>query len=210
MKIREDNLTVILADGDFPRHHIPLEILAKASRIVCCDGASRSLIANGYEPLAIVGDCDSVPPEIVSKYADRIFRSEEQETNDLSKSVKWCVEKGFNEITILGATGKREDHTLGNISLLAEYAKESVVKMVTDTGVFYPLLKSGEFNSSPGQQVSVFSIDPRTEITSTGLKYSLTRMRLSNWWQATLNEATSDKFTLDFIGGPLIVFMAFT
>jgi thiamine pyrophosphokinase len=202
--------TVILADGSFPVHEIPLGILRNASRIICCDGAAESLIEHEIEPFAIVGDCDSLSLSTSEKYSDRIFRYSEQETNDLTKAVKWCSEKGYSEIVILGATGKREDHALGNISLLADYAGYADVMMVTDTGTFHPLKKGKTFKVKAGQQISVFSIDPATEITSTGLKYPLKNMKLTNWWQATLNEAAGNQFSLEFEGGPVIVFLAFS
>lgn len=202
--------TVILADGIFPSHDIPLGYLKDASRIVCCDGAARSLIDSGLEPFAIVGDCDSLTPDISVRYSEKIFRYTEQDTNDLTKAVLWSTERGYNDITILGATGKREDHTVGNISLLAGYAEKSDVKIVTDHGIFYPVLKSSSFDTYPGQQVSVFSLDPGTDITSKGLKYPLQNMKLTSWWQATLNEATGNHIELNFNGGPLLVFIAFT
>jgi thiamine pyrophosphokinase len=203
------NDTVILADGSFPQHEIPLNILRNAVRIVCCDGAAGSLIKFGLIPYAILGDCDSIDPEIFDKYADRIFKDTEQETNDLTKAVKWCFEKGYKDIIILGATGKREDHSIGNISLLADYARFINVKMITDTGIFYPVLKSSRLDSFPGQQISVFSISTETEITSTGLLYPLNKRRLKSWWEATLNEAVGDSFELKFEKGKVIVFMEF-
>ena len=201
--------TVILADGSFPQHEIPVNILHNASQIICCDGAALSLIESGLEPKAIVGDCDSLTQEILNKYSDRIFKDIEQETNDLTKAVHWCSDRGYDNIVILGATGKREDHTLGNISLLAEYAQFINVKMITDTGIFYPVLKSTKFKSSQGQQVSVFSINPQTEITTSGLLYPLKKRQLRNWWEATLNEATGDYFELQFEGGKVIVYIVF-
>lgn len=201
--------TVILADGLFPSHEIPLGYLRSAERIVCCDGAAESLLDFGLEPFSIVGDCDSLSPEIVEKYGDRIFRVEEQETNDLTKSVNWCVERNYRDLVILGATGKREDHTIGNISLLTEYARKAKVIMVTDTGFIYPVLETSEFKSFPGQYISIFSLDPETEVTSYGLKYPLNRRKLRSWWEATLNECDGRSFRLEFTGGPLIVFMKF-
>jgi len=204
-----ENKTVILADGLFPSHEIPLGYLKSAGCIVCCDGAARSLLDFGLEPFAIVGDCDSLSPQIAEKYGDRIYRVEEQETNDLTKSVNWCVERNYRDLVILGATGKREDHTIGNISLLAEYARKAEVIMVTDTGFIYPVLETSEFKSFPGQYISIFSLDPETEVTSYGLKYPLNRRKLRSWWEATLNECEGRSFRLEFNGGPLILFMKF-
>ncbi len=200
---------VIVADGSFPVHPIPLKYLSDAVTIVSCDGSAESLVQNGILPFAIVGDMDSLTDELRNRFADRIYVDEEQETNDLTKAVRWCQHYGYNDIVILGATGKREDHTIGNISLLAEYAKYVNVRMITDTGEFIPFLDSCKVNTFPGQQVSIFSIDPATEITSAGLRYPLNKKILKNWWEATLNEATGDYLTLDFKGGPVLVFLKF-
>jgi thiamine pyrophosphokinase len=200
---------VVLADGSFPTHQIPLSYLRKADHIICCDGSVESLITADLEPEAIVGDLDSLTPVISERFADRLFRDTDQDTNDLTKAVRWCINKGYTEIVILGATGKREDHTIGNISLLTEYAREINVTMVTDTGIFSPLLKSSVVKCFTGQQVSVFSINPETNITSKGLKYQLENLKLKNWWMATLNEATGDTFELRFNGGPVIIYQKF-
>ncbi len=200
---------VILADGTFPEHSVPLEYLRKARHIICCDGSVNNLIMTDLEPEAIVGDLDSLDNSMAERFSDRLYKDSDQETNDLTKAVRWCIKNGFERIVILGATGKREDHTIGNISLLAEYSEEVDVIMITDTGIITPLIKSGSVKCFPGQQVSVFSIDPETEITSSGLKYPLDKLKSHNWWRATLNEATGESFSLEFSGGPLIVYMKF-
>jgi thiamine pyrophosphokinase len=204
-----ESYTAIVADGLFPQHEVPLSYLKNASRIVCCDGSVSGLILAGMEPDAIVGDLDSLSDELADRFADRIFPDENQDTNDLTKAVKWCIEMEYRDIVIVGGTGKREDHTIGNISLLAEYIIETNVIMVTDTGILLPFLKSCNVSSFPGQQVSVFSIDPETEITSSGLRYPLNRTKIKNWWFATLNEALGDSFSLDFIGR-VIVYLKFS
>jgi len=206
--ILPESYTVIVADGTFPTHEIPLGFIKNATRIVCCDGSTQNLLLAGMQPDAIVGDLDSLSDELAVRYADRIFLDESQETNDLTKAVTWCCEMGYREIVIVGATGKREDHTIGNISLLAEYMKEANVKMVTDTGIFLPYLKSSEISSFQGQQISIFSIDPETEVTSFGLRYPLNKTKIKNWWFATLNEALGDSFSLEF-NGRLIVYKKF-
>jgi thiamine pyrophosphokinase len=202
--------TVIVADGSFPQHEVPLNYLKNAKRIVCCDGSTENLLLYGMLPDAIVGDLDSLSDELVTRFADRIHLDESQDTNDLTKAVTWCSENGYKDIVIVGATGKREDHTLGNVSLLADYIKEVNAIMVSDTGIFRPLLKSTAISSFTGQQVSIFSIDPGTEVTSHGLRYPLTRSKITNWWFATLNEALGDSFSLEFSAGRLIVYLKFS
>jgi thiamine pyrophosphokinase len=201
--------TVIVADGIFPQHEIPLGYLKNAERIICCDGSAQNLILAGLKPDAIVGDMDSLNIDLADRFADRIYQDKNQETNDLTKAVKWCSGMGYKDIVIVGATGKREDHTLGNISLLAEYINDLNVIMVTDTGILRPLLKSSSISSFPGQQISIFSIDPETKVTSHGLRYPLNRTKITNWWFATLNEALGDSFSLEFNPGRVIVYLKF-
>lgn len=201
--------TVILADGNFPVHEIPLGFLRDADIIICCDGSVENLVNAGMTPEAIIGDMDSISQFLRKRYADRIFIDDDQQSNDLTKAVQWCHESGYNDIVIVGATGKREDHTLGNISLLAEYSKYVNVRMVTDTGIIIPFHESCKVQSYNGQQVSLFSIDPETQITSKGLKYPLINRKLGNWWEATLNEATGDNFRLEFSSGSLLVYLKF-
>ena len=115
--------TVILADGDFPSTPVTMRILKQAERIVCCDGSAASLAEFGLEPTVVIGDLDSLPPEFKKRFSDRLIHVREQETNDLTKAFTYCREQGWKNIVILGATGKREDHTLGNLSLLADYSE---------------------------------------------------------------------------------------
>jgi len=207
--ILPESYTVIVADGTFPQHQIPLSYLKNAKRIICCDGSAQNLILAGMLPEAIVGDLDSLNDDLANRFSDRIFPDESQETNDLTKAVSWCCKMGYKDIVIVGATGKREDHTIGNISLLAEYIKYLNVIMVTDTGILRSFLESSQISSFPGQQVSIFSIDPETEVTSHGLRYPLTRTKIKNWWFATLNESLGDSFSLEFYGR-LIVYLQFS
>ena len=198
--------TVIVANGTFPRHPVPLSFLRKATRIICCDGATETLLKHGFEPDYIVGDLDSLSQELQQRYSHCLHHNPDQETNDLTKAVKFCVERQWDEITILAATGKREDHSIGNISLLADYAGYANVQMITDYGVFTPLLKSTRFESFAEQQVSIFCLTPDTIFTFYGLKYPLTGQTLSSWWQGSLNEAVGNEFFIEMDGGKALVF----
>ena len=198
--------TVIMANGAFPRHPVPLSFLREATRIICCDGATEALLEFGLEPDYIVGDLDSLSQELQHRYSHCLHHDPNQNNNDLSKAVNFCTERQWNEITILGATGKREDHSIGNIALLTHYAQSAKVQLITDYGVFIPLLKSGCFESYTGQQVSIFSLTPAAVYTFHGLKYPLAKERILFWWQATLNEAIGKEFSINMDDGIALVF----
>lgn len=193
--------TVILADGEYPASPLALALLEACPFVVCCDGAANHYIHTGRIPAAIVGDGDSLLPEIKEQYAGLIHREAEQETNDLSKAFRFCISHHRKNILIMGATGKREDHTLGNISLLTDYMESARVEMLTDHGIFTPIKEDSEFQSYPGQQVSIFNMGC-TELSAKGLVYPLSVF--TNWWQGTLNEASTESFTLSTRGKILV------
>ncbi len=205
---REDNI-VVLANGLFPRATQGLDVLKAADQRICCDGAADKLLAYGLTPHVIIGDLDSVSKKIREQYASLLIHSDDQHSNDLTKAVHYCIEKGYPSVTILGATGLREDHTLGNISLMIEYFPRIEVRIISDFGMFF-LVRSGEVvQSYAGEKISFFSIDNRICVTSQGLKYPLSKLQLSNWYAATLNEAMAESFSLHYESDlPLIVYRA--
>ena len=147
---------VILGNGDYPSHPYPLNVLRQAPYVVCCDGAADEYIRHGFLPDAIIGDGDSLSSENREKLATIFHQIKDQETNDQTKAVRFLKAQGKRQIAIIGGTGKREDHTLGNISLLMDYMQEGLqVRMITDYGVFIPSCDTQRFDAHPGQQVSI-------------------------------------------------------
>lgn len=192
---------VILANGDFPTHAVPLSLLENARHIVACDGAIANLSVgnDSRQDVVAVGDGDSVPEAL----RDRLIQIDEQEDNDLTKATRYCLKQGWHRIAYLGATGKREDHTLGNISLMARYFLEMGVEplLVTDYGWFVIQKGDAAFESFPGQQVSIFNVNCE-RLVSEGLKWQSYPYR--QFWQGTLNEALSSVFRLHADGCYLV------
>lgn len=188
---------IIMANGSFPQTAVPLRLLHQASVVIACDGAVEALDKEGIIPTAIVGDLDSLSPRFREQYTDRIHLVEDQEVNDLTKSIRFAYMSGYQEVLILGATGLREDHTLGNISLLMEHAHLfRRIEMLSDYGLFTPLLQTATLKSQPGTQVSLFSTSPYGTLSTSGLRWPICNRQLTAWWQGTLNEATDNFFTV--------------
>ena len=175
------------------------------------------------KPFVVIGDGDSLSATDKAALGDRWIHVAEQDYNDLHKAMQWATQKFSilnSQFSILAATGKREDHTLGNISYLATFAHEYPgihLEMLTDHGRFTALTPAAStvlnsqfsiLNSFKGQQVSLFTLDPHTRVTATGLRWPLREAQLSPWWQGTLNEALSDTFSLS-ADGPFLVFQTY-
>ena len=199
---------VIVANGDFPVHPKPINILNKAKSILACDGATDTLINNGYTPSAIIGDIDSISRQNKKTYNNKLIIEKDQHQNDLRKAINYAIKQNINNISIIGSSGKREDHTIGNIFSLFEYIKTNI-KIYTDTGFFTCIHKPSKIKSFKGQQVSIFSQNYDTIITSNNLKYNFNKRNISNIFEGTLNESISDEFELKFSNGALLIFQVY-
>ncbi len=202
---------VIICDGKFPKTEYPRYIIRTADFIICCDGALRKFMRAGKSvfgeerlPDLVIGDMDTLPASLQKKYADIIIREDEQEHNDQTKAVRWALNnlKDIESIRILGATGGRSDHTIGNLSLIMEYTRmfdlgDIVLETVDDEGTFFPVTETTEFDCGIGRGVSIFSPDPTLRIRSTGLEYPTDNVVFDNWWKATLNKASADTVKLE-------------
>ena len=205
---------VIIGDGCFPRKEYPRYLISTADIIVCCDGAFRKYMRHckdifGKErlPDAVIGDMDSLSENMKRKYQDIIIRVDEQEHNDQTKAFTWVLDnvRDISDICILGATGEREDHTIGNISLLMEYARRFDLKarginveMVSDFSTIFAITDSVELDCGTGRSISIFSPDNTLTIRSSGLEWPTDGVLFDNWWKATLNKAVSDTVKLVF------------
>ena len=170
--------------------------------LVCCDGALAAARALGREPDFVVGDGDSIPPADAKSLGDRFVRVAEQDTNDLAKAFRFVL-----RIAILGETGLREDHALGNIFRLADFAATVPhVVLYTDAGFFEVVRGERTFPCEPGEAVSVFAPTPGTAVLSNGLQWPLDGVSLADLWSGTLNRTTGPSFTLRTDGRPILVY----
>ena len=191
-----ENRTVILAAGDFPKKGgAAWGLLAAAMRVIACDSAADAYRRRFRKwPDVIIGDLDSLRAvEDVGHYRGvELIRISDQDTNDLEKAMSYCAKRGWKNPVIVGATGKREDHAIGNVFRALDYGLE----IVTDRGRFIPVRGKAALKLRKGAAVSVFAPDPKTRMTSKGLKWPLDDVKFKNLYCATLNRATASRVTL--------------
>ena len=203
---------VIICDGVFPKSEYPRYLIRTADFIICCDGAlvkflrnSKAIFGEQRLPDLVTGDMDTLFESMQKKYADIIVKEDEQEHNDQTKAVRWALNnlEGIESIYIIGATGGRADHTIGNAALLMEYTRMFDlnginIESVTDNGTIFPINDTIEFDCGTGREVSIFTPDNTLRIKSEGLMYPTDEVVFDNWWKATLNKSVSDTVKLTF------------
>lgn len=209
-----ERTVVIICDGQFPKTEYPRYLIRTADFTICCDGAlskylrnSKGIFGTEKTPDLVIGDMDTLPSSLQKKYSDIIIRESEQEHNDQTKAVRWAIAnlEDIDHIYILGATGGRIDHTIGNASLLMEYTrmfdlegKGISIEMVSDNGTAFAVNDTVEIDCGIGRSVSIFSPDNTLNIRSAGLEYPTDNVVFDNWWKATLNKASQDTVRLTF------------
>ena len=202
------NSIVILCDGAFPTEAYPLYLLDSAEGVVCCDGALEKFLGrypSGRLPLAVIGDMDSLPEALQTQFSALVVHEAEQDDNDMTKALRWVLREHpeVEDITFLGATGLREDHTVGNLGLLMDYSRQFELggrrlQLVSDFGTAFALTDSCELHLGEGRRFSLFSADNSLRISSEGLQWPTDDVVFDAWWKATLNRTVAPIVTLHF------------
>ena len=190
------NPVVIVGNGEFPSHPIPLNHLKNAGTIICTDGSADQLMKHNVTPNAIIGDMDSTKLK-KDDFKGVWISSPNQNKTDLQKTLDWCIVNNLNDMFILGAMGKREDHRLGNLHVLAEYSSKIDITFVSNFAVIYSFKGKRTFSSLKGQQISIVAIENVTSISTVGLKYELNNEQFPPACNGISNEAESDEFTIE-------------
>ena len=202
---------VVVANGSYPTASQVLDIVSNSPYTVCCDGGADTFIDHGSTPDIIIGDGDSISSANRTRFADIIRYNPDQQTNDQTKAVEFLLSQGKRRIAIVAATGKREDHTIGNIALLLTYQRMGLdVRMFTDHGMFLlPSTEDGRqritFSAPVGTAVSVWNFGAKN-LNSAGLQYRL--YDFDQLWQGTLNRTLLPQCTIE-ADGPFLVFLAY-
>ncbi len=107
---------VIVGGAGIGNAHFIRKLLKKDDYVIYCDSGLKHRAALGALPDLIVGDFDSI--ENPRLPAETIVLPREKDDTDTYFAAKEGVKRGFNDFLLLGVTGGRMDHTLGNISIL--------------------------------------------------------------------------------------------
>ena len=97
---------------------------------IFCDSGLYHQEALGIQPHLIVGDFDSHPNPHLD--VETIVLPCEKDDTDTVFAVKEAVRRGFDDFLLLGAAGRRLDHTLGNVSILLMLHRQGKRAMLVD------------------------------------------------------------------------------
>jgi thiamine pyrophosphokinase len=170
---------LIFANGILPDLEKARGLIEGDETILCADGGTRHALALGLTPAIVIGDLDSLSDAdritlLDAKVPIKLYPHDKDET-DLELALGHALTMKPGAILIAGALGSRLDHTLGNLSLLAD-PRLSHIDCRLDDGVEEAFFSraSSEIRGAAGDLVSLIAWGmPVTGVRTDGLRWPL-------------------------------------
>jgi len=200
---------LILANGNPPSKRLFRKYLLSADWFICADGGANTAVRFGSIPHLIIGDFDSVRKETLRVFNKVVKQKlKDQNSTDLEKALTTAIRKKCTEIVVLGATGGRLDHAIGNLSALAKFSRKTTIKFIDDTGEFIPVGPTLEITLPVGTTISLLPLSRCSGIVTRGLKWNLNNEPLQlGIRESTSNSVVSSQVTIKVRSGYLIAFV---
>ena len=192
----------LLLNGEVPKK---LPILSQYEVICATDGAYQYLKQQKITPHFISGDFDSlenIPKEI------EVIETPDQNFTDFDKILKILFKKGFKNIDVFGASGKEQDHFLGNLNTVIQWKEKLKLTFFDNHGYYFLADNNTVVKNCKDKTVSLIPFPETKGITTSGLQYSLDKEDLVFGKRiGTRNKAIENKIEISFKAGTLFIFI---
>ncbi len=199
---------VILCDGESPKKDLFQISLSGSDLFIAADGGAYHALNLNVIPDIIIGDMDSY--KVTGSESSQIIEDPDQETNDLEKALAYADQQNVSDVIVFGATGKRLDHTLKNLSVMKQFDPifDSIFFKDNHSDIFLvhsPFVKSLPLQTS----VSLYPLSGIVEnVRTKGLKYPLNNQDLENGVQdGSSNLTVKKQIEIEFEKGDLLLFI---
>lgn len=198
------NKVLLFLNGEVPTI---LPDTSNYEMIFCTDGAFRYLKNLNIKPDVISGDFDSL--ELKDFPTDiEIITTPDQNDTDFVKILTIIQEKGFTNIDVFGASGRQQDHFLGNLNAAFRFKNELNIVFYDNYSSYFFAEKYTELEGYFGRTISLIPFPECKNITTKGLEFPLNKEDLNLLSRiGTRNKSIDDKVTIEFESGDLVIFI---
>ncbi len=169
---------LIFANGMLDGQEKVPELIRPDDLIIAADGGANHCDALGITPDILIGDMDSVRPDVLKRLrtagVEIIAHPARKDQTDLELALGLACERGASEVIVLAALGHRWDMSLANISLLS--ASDLPISFIEGQQEI-TLIRGGrraEFHGNPGDILSLIPVrGDALGVTLEGLEYPL-------------------------------------
>lgn len=210
-------MNYLIVAGGYTDYEFAMDLIKKGGFevIIAVDAGMDFLYHSKITPDVILGDFDSVDQEVFEyfenqPYIEVISLDPEKDDTDTEHAIHYAIDSGATKIIILGGTGNRIDHLLGNISLLGIGLQEGIEIEMIDANNRIRMINQPITILKEEQLGKYLSLIPYSEkvknITLTGVKYPLENAVIGGFnARGVSNEIVGDEAVISFSEGILIV-----
>ena len=198
----KDKKVFLLLNGEKPKS--PPQ-LSDYHLICATDGAYQFFKEHNITPNFICGDFDSLDsiPENIE-----VIQTPNQDLTDFDKVLQILYNRGFNTIDIYGASGKEQDHFLGNLHTSILWKEKLNLTFFDNHSRYFLADKTTIISNCKNKMISLIPFPEAKNIYTKGLKYSLNNENLTFGKRiGTRNTATTDKVEISFKSGEIFIFI---
>ncbi len=187
---------IIIGNGEKPSKSVISRLQKNGfTDLICADGGANNLFKLNIIPKLIIGDLDSIKPDVLEYYSSKtkVIKVKDQNSTDIEKCLNKLIKMNYSEVVLLGCTGNRLDHSLGNLSIMYKYAEKIKTHLVHYQSFISIFSNNFSLKTTPGETISFFGLNPVIKIKTAGLKYNLNNETISFGYRESIsNEALKD------------------
>lgn len=167
---------IIFVNGNLSDPGQAKKNIRKTDFLIAADGGANLIEKLKLTPNIVIGDMDSIKPELLKKYKSINYPRKKDRT-DFELAVDYCFKNKFQEIIIFGILGDRIDHMMANIFLIAKIQTQNSkikIKIIEGKKEIFVLNKEIAIIGKVGDEVSIIPVSKKLEgIVTNGLEYQL-------------------------------------
>lgn len=195
------SVTVDLVRREAPEHSV----------LIGADRGALTMLEAGVQPSLMVGDADSLDSDGLETVREAGVLVElhpvKKDVTDLDLALDAARRAGADEVTVIGATGGRIDHTLATVGSLTRTA-ELRPRVVDPWGEAWVLTRPHRTEVElpcPGATVSVLALSPIAKVESRGLAWPLEGLELGLLSSRGVSNLVVDAASLRVVEGIVLV-----
>jgi len=194
------DVIVIALNTELPTYGI--DVWKKGTLRLCADGGANRIWkcdVSAPAPHAIIGDLDSVLPEVRHAYESKgcsVVPITDQDSTDLEKALEYGLAKATRNpnVVILGGFSGRIDHSMANLSCLFKYHTLCSISLCTHESINRVLGMGTHTLTVPiGIICGLLPVAGPCTLSTTGLKWNLQNSKMQMGGLISSSNVATDK-----------------
>ncbi|WP_296418960.1 thiamine diphosphokinase [Pseudooctadecabacter sp.] len=191
---------ITLIGGAQVAHSLITEALKYGADVVCADGGADTALWAGLDPVAVIGDMDSVSEAAKDAYSDVLHQIAEQDSTDFDKALR-----NIDAPLIIGVgfLGQRLDHAMAALHVLQKYDRPVV--LLGEDDLVFVVPDQITMTVPVGLRISLMPL-AEPVVTTHGLRWEVTEATMSmRDFIGSSNEAAAEVVTINATPGLAVI-----